>query len=58
MDGLTVKRSVTVGLPSFTYTAAQIVADFGSDPGTFTVRISQISTVFGAGAKLLRTFNV
>ena len=57
MSGSTVKRSVTVSTPSYTYTAAQIAADFGADPGVFTIRVAQISTVFGPGTKLQRTLN-
>ena len=57
MSGATVKRTVTVTSPAYLYTAAQIIADFGADPGVFTIRIAQISTTFGPGATLQRTLN-
>jgi hypothetical protein len=57
MNGATVLRTVVVSSPSYLYTAAQIIADFGADPGVFTIRVAQISTVFGPGATLQRTLN-
>ena len=58
LDGSTVKRTVTVSSPSFGYPAVQIAADFGTDPGLFTLRIAQVSATYGAGAVLQRTLYV
>jgi hypothetical protein len=57
LAGATVMRTITVFTPTFTYTAAQIAADFGSDPGSFTVRVAQVSAVLGAGTFTQRTIN-
>ena len=43
--------------PIYLYPAAAIAADFGADPGAFSLRIRQISTVFGPGAALQRTIH-
>jgi hypothetical protein len=52
--GGVVRRGVTVTAPQYLYPAAAIAADFGADPGAFSLRIRQISTVFGPGAALQR----
>lgn len=57
MRGAAVRREVTLSEPSYRYEAADILADFGADPGRFTIRIAQISTVFGPGAALKETLN-
>lgn len=44
-----VARTLTATTPTVTYTAAQIVADFGSPPTSFDVRVYQISAVVGRG---------
>jgi hypothetical protein len=49
MSGSTVKRSVTVTTPSFTYTSAMQVADFGSNQSSVLVNIYQLSEVVGPG---------
>jgi hypothetical protein len=58
MHGAAVKRAVTVNAPRFRYAAAQIAVDFGADPRRFTLRVAQVSTVFGPGAMLERTIDV
>ncbi len=57
LDGVAVKRSAGIATPTFTYTAAQIAADFGSAPSSFTVRVAQLSAVTGAGTFTQRTIN-
>ncbi len=57
-DGAAVKRGTEVFAPQFFYADAAIAADFGADPGTFTISVAQISAVFGPGAKLERTIDV
>ena len=58
LDGPSVKRSLTLDVPSYRYSAANIAADFGTMPATLSLRVAQISTTFGRGANLLRTINV
>jgi hypothetical protein len=57
IDGALVKRSLYVSDATYRYGAAQIAADFGADPGVFTLRIAQVSATFGAGAILQRTIH-
>jgi hypothetical protein len=57
LDGAIVKRAATVATSTFTYTAAQIAADFGTLPTSFTVRVAQVSPVVGAGTFTQRTIN-
>ena len=58
LRGTAVKRTLSLSEPGYLYRAADISADFGADPGRFTIRIAQLSTVFGAGAVLKETFDV
>jgi hypothetical protein len=58
MDGTSLKRRTKVGESFWLYPAAAIAADFGTDPGVFTLRLAQVSTTFGAGAVLQRTLYV
>lgn len=52
-------RTVGVGEPRFRYTAAAQDEDFaGAPPAGFTLRIYQLSTIFGRGAPLEDTVNV
>lgn len=44
-----VARTLTAATPTATYTAAQIVADFGSPPTSFDIRVYQMSAVVGRG---------
>ena len=55
LAGRTVKRTLTLTESVYLYKAADIRTDFGTDPGQFTIRISQLSTVFGPGAALKDT---
>ena len=57
-DGGTLKRRVRTSTPDYTYLAEDIAADFGSDPGVFTLHIAQMSTVYGRGSPLQRTIHV
>ncbi len=57
LDGSVVRRTVALDAPSFFYSGAQIAADFGTDPGSFTLRIAQLSASFGRGAPLERTID-
>jgi hypothetical protein len=57
LDGSVIKRSITVATSTFTYTAAQIAADFGAPPTSFTVRVAQVSPVVGSGTFTQRIFN-
>ena len=57
-EGGLLKRSKLTFTPSCVYGAAEIAADFGSDPGAFSLRISQMSNVFGPGFPLERTIHV
>ena len=53
LDGATVKRVLSTGTTSVTYTAAAQTADWGAPlaPGdTLTVRIFQLSALVGRGA--------
>ena len=58
MKGQAVIRGVTVAEPAFRYAGAMIAADFGADPRQFSLRVAQVSTVFGPGAALMRTIHV
>ncbi len=42
LDGATLKRSVTVSSPVYVYSAADQTADFGSPPGSLTLRVAQL----------------
>ena len=43
------KRSVEVTEPSFVYTAAMQTADFGAPQWNVSIRVAQISPVYGPG---------
>lgn len=49
MDGSTVKRTITASTPSFSYSAANQVTDFGSAQEAITFRIYQLSEIVGRG---------
>jgi hypothetical protein len=57
LDGAVVQRSATLATSTFTYTAAQIAADFSTVPTSFTVRVAQVSLVVGAGTFTQRIIN-
>ncbi|MFG5862693.1 phage tail protein [Metapseudomonas sp. CR1201] len=52
MSGSTVKRTITSSTPSFSYSAANQVTDFGSAQSSITFRIYQLSSVVGRGYPL------
>lgn len=58
LSGSSVRRSATVAEPAYRYTLAAQLADFGSAPTAFTVRVAQVGHEFGPGASLERTMNV
>ncbi len=58
LDGTVVKRSIDVTLPTWLYSTADMLADFGVMPTTFTARIAQVSTATGAGTALERIIHV
>lgn len=57
LSGSAVRRTLTLGEPGYLYKAADIKADFGADPRSFIIRVSQLSTVFGPGAVLKETLD-
>jgi GTA TIM-barrel-like domain/Putative phage tail protein len=57
LDGAVVKRTAQVSTAAYIYNAADIAADFGSAPSSFTVRVAQLSAVTGAGTFTQRTIN-
>ncbi len=50
MSGAAVQRTISAAAPSAVYTAAQQVSDFGSVQSAVTMRVYQMSTLFGRGA--------
>jgi hypothetical protein len=58
MDGAAVARTLSASAPVVVYSAAQQNADFGSPPSSLTVRIHQLSDVWGRGAAKEVTRNV
>ena len=48
-DGGTLKRSFTTSAPSATYALAHQTADFGGAATSFTLRVAQVSAVYGPG---------
>ncbi|WP_018701248.1 baseplate multidomain protein megatron [Amorphus coralli] len=55
LDGGEVVRTVETVMPSYAYTAAEQVADFGSVPGSVDVRIAQLASGIGADVPLQAT---
>jgi hypothetical protein len=49
LDGAVVKRSVTVGAPTYTYNSVDQAADFGAPPGLLRLRVSQVAENGGEG---------
>jgi len=58
MDGAAVKRSATPVVPTYRYLAADIATDFGTPPATFSLRVAQMSAVYGKGATLTESVAV
>lgn len=52
MDGATVRRTIAVSSPAFTYSAADQTTDFGSEQSSIALRIYQLSAVVGRGYPL------
>ncbi|MCY1309815.1 hypothetical protein D9M70_599440 [compost metagenome] len=52
MSGSTVKRTISVTSPSFSYSAANQTTDFGSPQASITFRIFQMSQTVGRGYPL------
>lgn len=50
LDGASIKRTLSSAQPSVTYSAAEQTADFGSLPPAVTLRVCQMSAVFGRGS--------
>jgi hypothetical protein len=51
MDGADVIRRAEVAAPAWIYPAADQIADFGAPPASLTVRVAQISSTYGPGAR-------
>jgi hypothetical protein len=49
LDGGMVVRTLATNVPVATYTAAQQAADFGAPQPSYTLRICQLSPIFGRG---------
>lgn len=49
LDGAIVRRTLPVTSPLAIYTSAHQIADFGSSPATVSVRVVQVSDVYGRG---------
>ncbi len=50
LDGAIVKRTLAAAQPAATYTLADQIADFGVAQPVVTVRVAQLSAVYGPGA--------
>ncbi|MCK0196340.1 glycoside hydrolase/phage tail family protein [Ancylobacter sp. 6x-1] len=55
LDGVAVRRSLTVSTPDVVYPAADELADFGAPLAALTVRIAQVSSLAGVGTPLTAT---
>lgn len=51
-DAFTLKRTVTVSSPTWTYTLAMQIADFGAAQANVYMDVAQISSYYGAGKTL------
>ena len=49
LDGETVKRTLIATVPTITYSKDDQIADFGKLPAAITVRVYQMSNVWGRG---------
>jgi len=49
LDGASIKRTLVSAAPAVSYTAAQQVADFGSEQPAYDVRVYQMSASYGRG---------
>jgi hypothetical protein len=57
LDGAEVLRTLAVGSPSATYTAAEQAADFGALPDHFDFGIAQASALYGPGHRAAGSFD-
>lgn len=57
-DGVTLKRSWRVAVPTVLYTAAEQIADFSSAPSSVAVRVAQLSALVGLGNAAQETLAV
>ncbi len=55
LDGATVKRTLSSSGPSVTYSEADQVSDWGAVQPAYTVRVCQMSAVFGRGSPAMAT---
>jgi hypothetical protein len=55
LSGGVAVRTVAVDEPRFRYAGAEQTSDFGTPPAAFTLRVFQMSAVFGRGAPLQAT---
>jgi hypothetical protein len=58
LNGATLVRSISLPASNYFYSTANLIADFGSVPPSFTARVSQLSAATGPGAVLERIINV
>ena len=58
LDGPSVKRTLATSVPKAIYSEADQIADFGLAQASYTVRVHQLSSVFGRGTARERTLNV
>jgi hypothetical protein len=58
LDGVAVKRNLDTTTDTYLYSTADMLADFGALPNSFTARVAQVSAVFGEGTPLERTIHV
>ena len=58
LEGGDVRRAVTLAQASYLYTRADRLSDFGAAPSSLTLRLSQLSAAYGAGASTEVTLDV
>jgi hypothetical protein len=58
LNGTAVVRSLEITTPTYLYSNANLVTDFGAVPANFNLRIAQRSLTYGLGASLERTVDV
>jgi GTA TIM-barrel-like domain/Putative phage tail protein len=58
LNGTTVVRSITTPQPSYLYSSADILSDFGTIPSSLTYRVAQVSAAYGNGTFAQRTIHV
>jgi hypothetical protein len=58
LEGGEVRRALTLAQASYLYTRADRLSDFGAEPSSLTLRLSQLSAAYGAGASTEVTLDV